>query len=153
MIKRLIAFILVAGVANAQAPKQTQSDKPATAADAKAFTNKVNGDLKKLWVRSSTADWIKNTYITDDTEQNAAWANEAVMAYLSESIKDSLRYKDLQGLDKDTQRFLYLLRIASPLPAPSDEKKRAELASIAAKLEGMYGKGKWCRKDGKNCRD
>jgi peptidyl-dipeptidase A len=40
--------------------------------------------------------------------------------------------------------MLYLLRIASALPAPSDPGKRAELAAIAAKLEGIYGKGKWC---------
>ncbi|MBI3182232.1 MAG: M2 family metallopeptidase [Myxococcales bacterium] len=131
-------------------------------ADAKAFAEKVNVDLKKLWVKQQTAEWIKNTYITDDTERNAAWANEDVMAYLSSAIKESVKFKGLQ-LDADTARMLYLLRVASALPAPSDEKKRAELAGIAAKLEGMYGKGKWCggdytpgkdpEQDKKRCKD
>ena len=32
--------------------------------------------------------------------------------------------------------------------------KREELATLAAKLEGIYGKGKWCGADGKaRCRD
>ena len=48
--------------------------------DAKAFVAKVNADLKRLWIRASTAEWIKSTHITDDTERNAAWAAEAEMA-------------------------------------------------------------------------
>ena len=50
----------------------TAAPAKATPAEAKAFMEKVNVDLKKLWVNSSTGDWIKNTYITDDTERNAA---------------------------------------------------------------------------------
>ncbi|MCK6544992.1 M2 family metallopeptidase, partial [Myxococcota bacterium] len=48
-----------------------------------------------------------------------------------------------------------LLKISLPLPAPSDADKRAELASIQAKMSGLYGKGKYCdQKDGKErCRD
>jgi peptidyl-dipeptidase A len=46
------------------------------------------------------------------------------------------------------------LRIGPTLPAPSDPRQRAELAAIAARLEGTYGKGKWCGADGKGaCRD
>ncbi|MFN7133430.1 MAG: M2 family metallopeptidase, partial [Myxococcales bacterium] len=124
-----------------------------TAEEARAFARRVNEDLKKLWTRASTAEWIKSTYITDDTEQNAAWANEEVMAYLSKTIKEATRFDGLE-LDGDTARTLRLLKLASPLPAPSDPARREELARIASRLEGLYGKGKWCGKDGKGkCRD
>jgi peptidyl-dipeptidase A len=148
----------------APSPEETRVSQPAeppklaeaapTAEDARQFIARVNADLKRLWSRQATADWIKNTYITDDTERNAALVNEEVMAYLNQAVKEAARFKDVQGLDADTARMLHLLRISSGLPAPSDAQKRAELAAIAAKLEGLYGKGKYCGKDGKApCKD
>src|ERR1700687_728344 len=125
----------------------------ATPEEAQAFAAKVSRHVKRLWTKAGTADWIKNTYITDDTERIAAWANEDVLAYLSQSIKESARYQGL-NLDADTARMIYLLRVNYPLAAPSDPAKRAELASIASKLDAIYGKGKWCGSDGKSkCRD
>jgi peptidyl-dipeptidase A len=137
------------------ASQATPGAKPApTAAEAKAFVAKVDGELKKLWTRQQTADWVRQTYISDDTERLSALANEEVMAYLSGAIQDALRFQGVKGLDPDTARSLYLLRIATSLPAPRDPSKRAELAAIAARLDGVYGKGKWCGKDGKQpCRD
>lgn len=136
------------------ATAETPAAAPPTAEQAKAFTDKVNVELKDLWVRSSTAEWIKSTYITDDTEQNAAWANEKVMAYLTDAIKQAATFKKAEGLDPQTVRFLYLLSIATTLPAPSNPAERRELAEVAAKLEGLYGKGKYCGKDGQGkCRD
>lgn len=114
-----------------------------TAADANAFVDGVNAELKRLWIRSSTAEWIKSTYITDDTERNAAALNEDVMAYLSGAIAGAVRFDGVKA-DPDTARMLHLLKVASALPAPSDPTRRRELADIAARLEGIYGKGKWC---------
>jgi peptidyl-dipeptidase A len=155
-----IAFALAFFTATTAGAEKPQ--KKGTPAEAKAFTTKANEDLKRLWVKSSTADWIKSTYITDDTERNSATANEEVMEYLSNAIRESNRFRGLK-LDPDTERFLYLLKVSSALPAPSDAKKRSELANIAAKLDGMYGKGKWCGKgytpgsneaeDKKRCKD
>jgi len=141
-------FLFSLGLANS-----VWSQPKATPEEAQAFAAKVNRDLKLLWTKASTADWIKNTYITDDTERIAAWANEDVLAYLSQSIKESTRYQGL-NLDADSARTIYLLRVNYPLAAPSDPIKRAELASIASKLDAIYGKGKWCGSDGKaKCRD
>ena len=137
-------LVVVAALVTAQTPS---SGKPATAEDAKAFVKKLDADLRKLWVRQSTAEWIKSTYITDDTERNAAAFNEDAMAYLTQANKDALRFKGLK-LDPETERMLYLLRISSALPAPSNAEKRTELANTAAKLEGLYGKGKSCKAGG-----
>jgi peptidyl-dipeptidase A len=127
----------------AAAPVSAQAVAPKTAADAKSFAAALNDDLKKLYTRAGTAEWIKSTYITDDTERNAAQVNEEVMAFTGQAIKSSLLYKDANA-DADTMRILKLLRVSQSLPAPADAKKRTELASTAAKLEGMYGKAKWC---------
>ncbi len=131
--------------------------KAPTAAEAKAFVTQVNEDLKKLWVKQATADWINKTYITDDTERMSAAMNDDVLAYMSRAIKEAARWKDVKA-DADTTRMLYLLRVSSPLAAPSDPKKRQEAAELGPKLEGMYGKGKWCGPQGDNggkgkCRD
>jgi peptidyl-dipeptidase A len=127
----------------------------ATPEEAKKFAERVNADLKRLWTKQATAEWIKSTYITDDTERNAAWVNEEVLAYMNQAIKESRRFDGLK-LDADTARMLHLMRVNSAIAAPSDAQKRSELATTAAKLEGLYGKGKYCKKDkaGKDsCRD
>ncbi|HSN91957.1 MAG TPA: M2 family metallopeptidase [Anaeromyxobacteraceae bacterium] len=125
------------------ASPQTAGPTKPTAAEARAFVDAADAELKRLWIRSSTAEWIKSTYITDDTERNAAALSEDVMAFLSRAIRDSARFAGA-GADPETERKLHLLRIASPLPAPGDPARRAELAGIAARLEGIYGKGKVC---------
>jgi len=126
---------------------------PPTAEEARAFASRVDADLKALTTRANVSEWIKNTYITDDTERAAAWANEEVMAYTARAIRESLRFQGAE-IDPDVRRMLLLLRVNTDLPpSPADPARRAELASIASRLGGMYGKGKWCGKDGKGpCR-
>lgn len=138
-MKALLLWTILLGVTPAFAAPAT------TAADAKAFGKKLNEDLKQLMVRQATAEWIKSTYITDDTERNAASINEEVMAYLSSRIREAMKFKG-QSLDPETARYLHLLRLSTALPAPSDPAKRKRLAEVAAKLEGLYGKGKYCAK-------
>jgi len=120
---------------------------PAAAAppaeDASAFVTKVDADLRKLWTNSSRASWINQNFITDDTEAISAAAEEASMEYLNHTIKDSMRFAGLK-LPADVARQLQLLRVSSALPAPSDPKKRAELAEIEVWMTSTYGKGKYC---------
>ena len=142
------ALVLAAGALVACAPAATRQAPPATSSaqvrqaspgDAKQFVAKVNEDLKHLSVESSTAEWIKSTYITDDTERNAAVANERVLAYSSDAAKTATNFKDM-SLDADTTRMLYLLRIGSLVI--DDPAKRQELTSLGARLEGYYGAAK-----------
>src|SRR6059058_3790457 len=123
---------------------------PANEASAREFVRKTNEDLLRLSIRSNTADWIKNTYITDDTERVAAAANDELLGYTASAVKSAARWNGAQ-LDPDTSRMLYLLRTGSSLAAPSDPARRLELTTLAARLEGLYGKGKYCK--GGKCRD
>jgi peptidyl-dipeptidase A len=140
-VRLILLAALVPALASAQ-PKKKE--------DAKAFVARVNVELKKLLVQSSTAEWIRSTYITDDTERNAAHFSERYLEYRAQATRDASRHARQKKLDAETARQLYLLRTFNQdLVAPSDAKKREELAGIATKMAGMYGKGKGCGRDGK----
>jgi len=126
---------------------------PATPDEARAFIKKVNEELKALTVKQSTADWIKSTYITEDTERASAWANDDLLAYTRQALEQARRFDGLP-LDPDTARMIRLLRVGNPVLAPADAGHRAELTGLLAKMEGIYGAGKDCGPDGKGkCRD
>ena len=158
-IKPLLAVPLVAalfvGVSAGAAPapaRQTTTTTKAptkpTAAEAKAFIATVNADIKRLGTQAARAEWVKNTYITDDTEILSAEAGEVLMIYLAGAIKQAARF-DGVAVDKDTARALHLLKISADLPAPADAKKTSELAMIASQMGSLYGKGKSCHTDKK----
>ena len=142
-MKTALVLALAACAAPAAAPEkpvqqQLRYDKKGPE-EAKQFVASVNQQLRRLLVESSTADWIKSNFITDDTERNSASASERLLAYSSDAAKEAVNYKNLQ-LDPDTARMLYLLRIQSPvIDSPAD---RMEMATLGAKLEGYYGKAK-----------
>ncbi|MEM6367174.1 MAG: M2 family metallopeptidase [Myxococcota bacterium] len=121
-----------------------------TAAEAKAFVDRVDTDLRDLYTDYARAEWIKATYITHDTEILAAKFHDQVLAYQSKVIKEAARFDGLE-LDADTARKIHILKTMQSLPAPSDAKKRARLTTLAARLESIYGKGKVC--EGEDCRD
>ena len=146
-------------VAPKAAPSSSSSSKKPTAAEAKAFIATVNADLKRLGTQAARAEWVKNTYITDDTEILSAEAAEALMIYTATAIKKAASF-DGVVVDKDTARALHLLKISADLPAPNDPAKTSELARLASQMTSMYGKGKSChtvavrgKPDAQECRD
>lgn len=125
-------------------PPEPPADGPSVD-EAKAFVDTVNADLKKLWTRSARAGWVNQTFITEDTDQLSAAAEESNMEYLSRTISAATRFDPiLKDLPAETARMLHLLKIASVLPAPNDEKQRSELAEISVAMQSTYGKGKYC---------
>jgi peptidyl-dipeptidase A len=122
---------------------QSGTGAPGLNMNPQTFVASVNEDLRRLTVKSSTAEWIKNTYITDDSERLAAAANEELLGFMSTSVKLAARFAPMKA-DADTTRMLHLLRVSSSLAAPADGKLRLELTTLGAKLEGMYGKAKYC---------
>ncbi|MBL4685166.1 MAG: M2 family metallopeptidase [Nannocystaceae bacterium] len=141
------------GDKNADKKNADNSDADAKA-DPEAFVNTVNGELLALWNRASAADWAQMTDITDPHEKAAAEAKTAVMAYETKAIGQAAKFDGVKT-DPAVGRQIQLLKLTSTLPAPNDDAKRKELAGIASKLEGMYGKGKWCKDpaDAKSCLD
>jgi len=135
------------GVA-ADTSAQTPAGAPATAAEAKAFVDAAEKDLLKLWIDASRADWVKSTYITDDTEILAAQANEKSISAGVRYAKQATRFDDVKA-DAETARKLRLLKLALTVAAPGDPAEAAELTRLGAAMEGQYGKGKYCPPEGK----
>jgi peptidyl-dipeptidase A len=113
------------------------------AAEAEKFMADVEKRLKELSVKSGRADWVKSTYITDDTEKIAADANTDLIAATTEYAEQAKRF-DGVDLPADLQRKMKLLKLSLTLPAPKNDAERKELTEIAARMEGDYGKGKYC---------
>jgi peptidyl-dipeptidase A len=114
-----------------------------TAADAEKFIADAEKKLMDLSIQYSRADWVKSTFITQDTEALSAEANEALIAATTELAEEAKRFDNLQ-LPYDTGRKIKLLKLSLTLPAPKDAKEREELTKIAASMEGDYGRGKYC---------
>ena len=162
IIPLLLAAAAAAGPAAPSASALARATAaPPTAAEAAAFVDGANAELRKVWVRFSVADWVRQTNITDDTEWLAAEQNADAMAALERLMRQSLRFDaSAPDLDPAVGRQLLLLRNPSVLPGgspvipPADAARQAELASLSARLDSLYGKGKWCGADGKaRCRD
>jgi peptidyl-dipeptidase A len=111
--------------------------------EAERFLDDAEKRLLDLNIKGSRAEWIKSTFITDDTEALAADANETIIAATTELAEQSRRYENAD-LSPDGKRKLKLLKLSLTLPAPKDPAERKELTKIAASMEGDYGKGKYC---------
>jgi len=119
--------------------------KPADAAQAAAFVQQADADLRKLWMQRDRTSWINMNFITDDSDLVSARAEEASMEYLSRKIRESRRFDGLQ-LPPEVARQLWLLRLAGSAPAPDNAKERALLADELTTMSSIYGKGKYCPK-------
>jgi peptidyl-dipeptidase A len=156
----LASFAGLVSVANGQtaASKATPSSTPkaavsaATVAEAEKFMGRAETRLLDLWIKSGRASWVAENFITDDTESISADADAAVKAATTELANEAKRYEKL-SLPPDLARKFKLLKLSVDIPAPHDPAAQAELAKIAASLDGDYGKGTWCPDDKKeNCK-
>jgi peptidyl-dipeptidase A len=121
---------------------------PPSAEDAVAFVAEAETRLAELGQHNERMAWVQSNFITYDTELLAAGTAEVFTAAQVEIAAEAARYLDVTGLDDDTRRKLGMLRSGIVMPAPSDPAKTAEQAEIGARLNGMYGKGEYCRPDG-----
>jgi peptidyl-dipeptidase A len=125
------------------APDLARSSGEGTAAEAEKFIADAEKKLLDLNLKYSRADWVKSTFITDDTEALSAEANKDVIAATTELAEQSKRFDGVE-LAPDVARKIKLLKLALVLPAPKDPAERDEITKLAASLEGDYGKGKYC---------
>jgi peptidyl-dipeptidase A len=136
-----LGLAVSADVATAQTPTPST---PPTAEEATKFVDDAEQKLLKLWIEAQRADWVKSTYITDDTEILAARANEKAITAGVEYAKQATRFDGVTVPDV-TRRKLTLLKLALTVATPSDPAEAAELTRVSAAMEGKYGKGKYCR--------
>ena len=125
-----------------------------TAADAAAFLKDVDSKLLALAIDANQAGWVQQNFITADTEAINAKSNKALIEAVAKFAKDATRFEGLD-LPADQRRQINLLRLSLVMAAPSDQKEATELTTIAARMDGAYGRGKWCTdpKNEESCLD
>src|SRR6202034_1425708 len=123
-----------------------------TVREAQAFIQDAEARLLASSVEASRADWVKATYITDDTEILAAKADELSINETVALAKKATRFDSLK-LPEDVARKMKLLKLSLTLATPADPKESEELTRIVASMEGTYGKGKYCPAGKSECMD
>ena len=136
------AFVLAL---SSNSSSQDMAIKPRTAAEAKAFTDKVEKELLALANAYSRADWVKSTHITDDTEAISAEANQRYTDAAVAAAKKAATFDGVK-VPPEVARKLKLLKVALVTPAPTGAVDSKEVTTLLARLEGTYGKGKVTRK-------
>jgi peptidyl-dipeptidase A len=112
-----------------------------TAAEARAFVDTFNKEYLRLAVKSSRSSWVKDNFITEDTDAIAADDQTELLEYATKAMRAARRF-DKVKVDEDTRRALHLIKLGDP--APQDRKSLEELTSAMSKMSSAYGKKKVC---------
>lgn len=112
--------------------------------DARKFLENAETTALAAANEAGRASWVYSTYITPDTEALTAQASERQIKLGVEYAKQAVRFDNLQ-LPADMRRKMNLLKLGLTLAAPADPKESEEVTRLQAKMEGHYGKAKYCR--------
>jgi peptidyl-dipeptidase A len=142
----ILASLLLSGASwaqDSQAREAAEKKSAATLADAQKFLEEAESRLFDLTNKAQRASWVEENFITDDTEQMAADANQELSAFSAEMSKKAHDFDKLT-LSAEMARKMLLLKLSAGFPGPAAPKEQKELAQVLASLDGDYGKGKWC---------
>ena len=117
---------------------------PPTVADARAFLARAESTLYDVGLKAARADWVANTYITFDTEELTAEADEANAVATRDLAMQARPYEQLR-LPADVRRKLLLLKLSLAAPPPPDPHQTTELSRITTGLQADYGRGTYCK--------
>ncbi|GGO69970.1 M2 family metallopeptidase [Bowmanella pacifica] len=118
-----------------------------SADDARTFIQHAQAEIEKLQLPASQAAWAYATYINQDTAAVSAYLGEKLSTRTAELAKEAAKFNQVE-VDADTRRQLNLLLNSFVLAPPSQPDKSERLAQLSSELDGMYGKGKYCRANG-----
>jgi len=146
MVAGALAGLILAGFAAAQNPaaaKTSGKKSSPTVAAAQEFLDEAESRYFDLTNKAQRASWVEENFITDDTEEIAAQANQELSAFSAEMSRKAHEFDSLT-LPTEMARKMLLLKLSAGFPAPADAKEQKELSQVLASLDGDYGKGKWC---------
>ena len=147
---RTVSLLLVAVAALCVGCGDRPSTRP-TPEDAAAFLKEVDDRMLQLAIALNQAGWIQQNFITVDTEAVNARATKAFVEAVAQYAKDAAKFDGLE-LPADQRRQLDLLRLSLVMATPGDQPEATELTTIAARMDGAYGRAKWCEDPGDSSR-
>lgn len=139
----VLALIVVPLFAAPAKKTMTKQNQP-TAVEAEKFVQDAEAQLAAINVEQQRAAWVAENFITYDTQILSAEASEKQINLGVDLAKKAARFDHVKNLSYDTRRKLDLIKLSLTTPGPSDAKKTAEMAKIAAEMDAMYGAGKYC---------
>lgn len=101
-------------------------------------------ELLALAIEAQQADWVYNTYITKDTEALSSRANARLIERTVALAKEITATPPPS--DAIRARKANLLRVSLPLVAPSAAGGPERLATLVARMQGIYAKGTYAPK-------
>lgn len=149
-MNRYVLSALAAASLALAAPAHAQRARPAakaTPAEAARFVAAAERELADLNVKANRAQWVSNTYITDDTEELSAEATQNLNVAIQRLAMQAKRFDGLT-LAPELRRKLTLLKLALVAPPPGNPSDAAELTKLTVGMEADYGKGTYCRAKG-----
>ena len=129
-------------VASLLAPLVTTAQ---TKSEAEKWMKDFESERRRLLAKRERADWIKQNFITHDTELLANKAEEELMAFMSTRVNESKRFAAVK-LPAVLDRKFKMVKLSATVPSPAAEKDRTELAAAMGRMGSAYGKGKYCPK-------
>src|SRR5256885_1929882 len=129
--------------AEPRARKNLGKKSSPTVAAAQEFLDEAESRYFDLTNKAQRASWVEENFITDDTEEITAQANQELSAFSAEMSRKAHEFDSLT-LPTEMARKMLLLKLSAGFPAPADAKEQKELSEVLASLDGDYGKGRWC---------
>lgn len=136
-----------AGDGESPVPAETAEAPAAASGQAERLLARIDAEYRAIYPELTSSQWLSSTYINEDSQRLASLANERYLAKLKDWITEARDY-DGQPMSAETARALTLLKLGTAMPPPKDPAALAELTRIAAKMEGDYGAGKYCKGEG-----
>ena len=147
-MKSLLSFFAAICLLILPALAAAQNGSP-TLAEAETFMKQAQATLDDLSTKANRAAWVQETYITQDTQEMSAEANDRLIAATTRLIHEATRFDGLvPQMPPELARQFLLLKLALTMPAPTDAAERQKLTRVAAGLDADYGRGKYCPKTG-----
>ena len=123
--------------------KDSGSKQALTEADAMAFLDAADIEIRSRSEEGARLSWIAANFITYDSQFVLAKHDARSTLYAVQLAKQAANYDDVKVNDV-VRRKLDTLKQAIRLPAPDDKELAEELSTITTGLEARYGKGKYC---------
>lgn len=138
----LVSLAALAGALAATPALAEDTATTTTTQTADEFVKQAEATLNQKLIEGGQAEWVYQTYITQDTEAMTARAGADFTAFTVDTALAAAKYATQPGLSYDVNRKLNRMRTAIVLPAPTTPGAADELAGLTAKMQGVYGKGK-----------
>ena len=134
--------LLWSGSIVAQEPARPAA--PPTVAEAQSFMDGAEKVLSAEAVRAARAGWVADNFITDDTQEMSAEAQDAYAQLFQKLALQAHRFERL-SLPPALARKFKLLKLGLAAPPPPDPAEAAEMTRVQVGMQADYGKGSYCK--------